>query len=610
MSDSVRPVTIEREGTTPAAALAGAASPSDGDVFKKRIRDAADALRLYERMVWSRKAYAPSNRNRRSMEARAVERMKAFLAEYGEFDITITETAIEFDDQMIEKIADDKQHYAGRLFRDGVRRVVFLPDATTDELLAFADVLNDQSRYSGGQNDDLAAVLWRHDFKSIEYEALEDIELTEFAGAGTIHEDIAALVRELRERAPIEANDERVSAMLDEPLDDETRKRAIANANDVLANPLRYQLTEEENIRLFRDVQRILQNDFTAKYIGLALSLYTIGGPRRVEQLEQILRIVLESVFRNRQFRQLADFVEALRDHRVNLDADAQAVIDRLLEQIASEDHLRQMAELLSSDHLAIEPDAIVRLFDAMGADALPPLVQLYMMIPVPQRRAELKPVLLHYGSERLDALKPILLGEDLVIAAEAVKLLEELHDPRARELIFELLEHPDADRRKLTVYAMTRPELCGPAELRKVLNDADSEVRVLGLRLVIRMRDRHAFPLLKRRIEGKDNVTCEPYERGWMFAALAIAGGNHAVEVLKPLTEKGTLLRRTAAEERLAALGAVALTRSPDGEAVLRKAALDDDDKIRDFAVKLLENPTLFAQQLQRQPAPERKTP
>jgi hypothetical protein len=102
-----------------------------------------------------------------------------YLATHGEMSLEVRPWDIVLGGEVVSSDKDRERSLAFRLYRDGVRRLLFRPGLEWEEIIALIGILS--VRYKGvrTQEDDVVTLLWRANFKHIEIAAVEGLVASE-----------------------------------------------------------------------------------------------------------------------------------------------------------------------------------------------------------------------------------------------------------------------------------------------------------------------------------------------------------------------------------------------------------------------------------------------
>jgi hypothetical protein len=372
MDDPSPPSSLERGGSEadgPEPALEPSPKPAPsadsseaGPGRSAAGHDAGDALRAIAHTARSFILYEPSNEKIHDFLEDARRSVYNYLGSYGELRMEMRPWEIVVGGEVIYSDHDREHSLAFRLYRDGVRTLVIAPDLDWNELICLIGILS--VRYKGfrTQEDDVVTLLWRADFKHIEYTAVEGVVASEDDASET-PEAVGALagprtsMQAMIFNAPYAFNypwpnfTERahvayrqVPATLLARFADEDSTEVVPRECLALVKELLAGLADPNDPLTLEDVIPALQE--TAGFLV---------GEHRLAELVEMMRAVqrlgsVDESVRKRLFAACAD-EGVVRRHLLALPADVQQVPPALLEllNLTPGDHLATLLQLFAN---------------------------------------------------------------------------------------------------------------------------------------------------------------------------------------------------------------------------------------------------------------------
>ena len=96
-----------------------------------------------------------------------------FLRQHGELDLVVEENLFLYAGRTVYDEPNRAKSLSMRLFRDGIRKIVFYEGLTKREVLDFLDALT-RPVSTGDLDDDIVTLLWSKDFEHFSYYVLDD----------------------------------------------------------------------------------------------------------------------------------------------------------------------------------------------------------------------------------------------------------------------------------------------------------------------------------------------------------------------------------------------------------------------------------------------------
>lgn len=161
----------EGEATSPTqetllAAERGAPSP---------VKAASKAVRALTHAASSFLLYDASNEAVAGFIGDLRESLDQFLGTYGPLILEIRPWDLTFQGQVVYLDRDRERSMAFRLYRDGVRKLLFQPEVTWDEIIELLGILAIRAKGIRQHEDDVVTMLWNASFRHIEVETVEGL---------------------------------------------------------------------------------------------------------------------------------------------------------------------------------------------------------------------------------------------------------------------------------------------------------------------------------------------------------------------------------------------------------------------------------------------------
>ncbi len=167
---------MDRPGPTPQPPAPASGAPAvagERGAGSPQAQAAAGVLLALSRAARSFVLYDPSNAVVRQLLGEYRDRARAALDRHGTLAFEVRPFEMAVAGEVVYRELDREKSLAFRLFRDGVRRLMLLPEASWEELLQLLQIL--AVRYTGvrQQEEDTVTLLRKAEFRGIRLEAVE-----------------------------------------------------------------------------------------------------------------------------------------------------------------------------------------------------------------------------------------------------------------------------------------------------------------------------------------------------------------------------------------------------------------------------------------------------
>ena len=527
-AETASPATVERDNAARSAVLA------------------RDLFRLLDRTIKLRRLYAHEHAACRSVTRDLVERFAAVLDEVAELTLTVKVKTLLVGEEVIHEDERGEASIPYRLFRDGVRLLLFVRGLTEEEIENFVMVLESRESDSSHFDENIATMLWRQGFKHIRYSAVDEIGLPGEGSSENWNEVSDELPRgvelvfgsitslklpECSEGTAIfshiaaddhdifEMNRQARATRPDSDGDDEGGGDVL----DVSRAALERLRSESETNRMGNLIRRVINILFDM--FREDESTLEPEGVRRL--LGEFLRLDLE----RGDLAGLNDILSRLREECAKgVGSLAEKVVDDILDDLAGEGSMQLLLVAVQHDYHG-GPEALAEYLFRLPITALEHAVEHWRVLPGGQDRAVYEDLLRQRACEKTDVLHAFLKDSP---SEDVIAFLESQLDARTNLAVAvdALLDHSDPEVRIRAVSAAGNMDGGAPADLMgKVLDDTAPAVRRAAIRAVEESGDRGPMRLLIKRVADEE---LSERERALILHCIAVLGGTAAVKCLE----------------------------------------------------------------------------
>ncbi|HET8623297.1 MAG TPA: HEAT repeat domain-containing protein [Gemmatimonadales bacterium] len=553
---------------------AGAPSPAllVPSLVAELLQTMVKALRAFQ-------MYLPNN----PIYQRAIQNVRGAFgpiwAAGDELVLTIAETEILWEEEIVYQQISKSESLAWTLFKDGMRVLTIQKGAEDDELVRFLETVNRARFLPAEAGDDLMTLLWEQEFVAIQYhfiDFLTERDAIEGSAAPAGGDATAAEARrdQVREEAP-------------------ARPKGIVDLEEFDATL--YFLDETEINQLAKEVQEEYARDARGSALTAVFDLLESQTDARVRaEIVSIFETLYPNLLSKGEFRTVAMMI---RDGRlvVSRTSELQPDIRRRLEalelQLSQPAIVAQLAQSLDeAPQLAGEVD-VTALFGELRASALGALMEaLPRVTAAPVRKlveANVDRLAAAHGTEVLRLLREPP-GDAL---PSVVALCGRLALQPAVPGLGELLAHADAGVRLAVVQALEKIGTPGAmGQLERAVDDTDRNVRLAAVRAAGARGYKGALKRVEAVVLGKAVKEMDLTEKMAFFEAYGAIAGPSALKTLASMLLPRGLLKLTQPSD-LRACAAIALgkIRTAEARQVLSSAADDKDLVVRNAVNRAL---------------------
>lgn len=452
---------------------------------------------------------------------------------------------------------DRERSLAFRLYRDGVRRLVFQPGVTWEEILKLLEVVS--IRYTGIRmsEDDMVVLLWKAGFQHIDVEAIE----------GIVEED---------DEGPV-AN-RSLGHTVSAPADFDLPLPALPEDGP---EPAWREIPAELREAAARD-------DASAAIPALCIQLAAevVAGnadPRTRIPLAEARHLFTELrdfLMADGTLDQLIALVRVLTATELAEPEDAR-VRDEILAGVLDDRGMTRLIRLVLADPDRLY-DEVVAVLDATPGDHLPALLGALRAHAEERDRKVIRRLI----ERRLPEARPYLLQQlgaaDDVVAAQLVRLFGYADPGHAVEAVAAVESRTDFDVQSEALYLLGRAarSAFGERVLTRYAASPHSEIRCRALDLLRQHAPRTAAPFLRDRL-ARGEVT-DHEEAARAGEALAACDPALAMELFRTWTARPRFFQYQPPHQPFllwAAIAGLAWLPTPEAEALIREVERRSED-------------------------------
>ena len=543
-------------GTTEAEAI-----EEQDEVILGLVRD---WVTLLLKTVRAAQLYVATNPLLRGFLDDVSRKMDVLWDQLRELTLQIEEHSLRWRNIVLYQADPTPDNFAFQFFKDGIRRLTFLPGAELDEVREFVDVIR-QGRQAGDQADDLLTLLWYRDFAYIRYEYVDvlsaDVDVPEPRAEETVGE--AAVLPEI---PGLELTSEMTGPQVREDF-----------------NPTLYFLDESDVAYLQRELRLEWERDIRHDVVTALLDQVELAETEPRAEAMKSLRDMLPRLLSGGDFGNAAlvlTDLQAVAQKRAELKSE----VDLLLEEASEPRVLEELVRTLEDGSVNPSGEAFSAFLGALRPNAIPVLIRVVPSVVRHEARVQLVDALERLAAAHHDRVIKLFTSPDSTVVTEAARMAGRLGMTDAAPHLSPLLDRPEETVRAAAVEALAalKSSIAGETLLR-ALDDPDREVRLAAARGLAGLAYGPGMERLEKWVKGKGIRRRDLTEQLAYFEAYANATGERAVPVLGRLLNKRKWWGgRLPAEIRACAARALGLIRHPSAAAALETAEADRDPMVR----------------------------
>lgn len=498
----------------------------------------------------------------------AYQSLSDFLDIYGKLGLSVDQTAFKFQDVVIHEEEASEHNMAFRLYRDRIRMLVFEKGLTERELLDFVLVCTTQVKPGDPFGEDMASLLWKADFKHINYVVVESFALgdeTEEQSTEEIDKVVAYMIERLSGTGKESFQFARLSL---EDLDLVVENVEKASTVTIEGDTAR----EREQFRVRRELEQDERGLVLFRMVDALIALFQEEIDEQLgATLEEAFLQLLDSFLFMENFDGLDRIFVVFRVlEQQGMPAAnapwAKRIFRRLVDRMAEEPSIQKMAEMLeTTGDKEIHERVKKYLFHLKGKPVLS-LLQALERLNQPEARHVLCDALVIHGREDLDLFISRLHSKKANLVRDMLYLLDRFDPPDKLKHIAGLLGHPNLAIRMealKTIGNTEAPEVAG--YLVDALDDKDAQVRMTAAKLLARRDKSLALSKLLPVVQKQDFRDRPDREQTGFFTALALCETQQAFDVLsEQIQSSGLLGRKRLADTKKNIINGVAAAGTP----------------------------------------------
>ncbi len=462
--------------------------------------------------------------------------LRGATGEFGDIELQVATNRITVGEDIAFRSEAKENNVAFDLFRQGLRRIIFKPGLTDEEVTTFV-IRFAECRSADQVDEDFVSTLWREQLPNIQYIALdgftEKIFMSEADFVGAFRGVIDDVVPGLTTMEELDPGDEAARAR-------ETQADAQATESaDTWSIRLRKQLVDDGPplVQEFRAADDELDCfDHLAHLLGCLMVKHP--SPLSLESIAEAITRLLVAYLEKEAWERFADATRTLRqliEQAETFDATVAVRLRQLYEAIAGDSLVESVAHTLDPENT--DYTAWCRWhFVSAGVLKAPALLTIINRATNPPGVDFLKDLLRRQGTESLDPWVERLKDPNAGVVLEVLDvILGSDLGVQARPMFIETLKHQAPEVRAKAVEGLSGTyDLTVREALLPLLRDPSSKVRKAIVSRFVAFKDKSVATYLGSAIRSSLFFEFDEDEQRLYFEALAKLGGARFMDVYR----------------------------------------------------------------------------
>lgn len=556
---------------------------------KKLMFDLSKTVRSYS-------LYSQNNEAIRKFIQQLFENLTSFLEQEEVLNLRIRPETILFDDAIVYENNNIDESIATKLYKDGLKELVFQKGLEKRELVDFIDILNADLDRPEFFDEDIVSLMWERDFERISYFVIEGFsdEIND-EKKEQINEDIDLILSLVHSDVPPQKglksahlSKEDLYQYFSKALPDDDAQKALDEQSEFKNL---FTVSEEEVRKIREELEAVTDAEMIFQMVDIIINILSKeSDPASFDKIGDVLVQILDMMLLRADFTNATRIVKTLRELVISRGGSTPAKDDRLtggeivhkdqhykirlgtwiekiIERIGEEQRLEQVVSALNQGYKG-KPSEIFDYVISLNASAVNPLINLLGDISrLTQRRMICDAILIIHDGE-VTKFSQKLYDDRWFVVSDMLYILGKIGDAEAVNYMMKAYEH---DNPKVRMEAITALRRFPGEKVRKVflaaLRDDNLQVQLAALRALGQMKDRGASDHILEFIENPSFADVPLSTKKRFFLTLASIEGDAFVPYFKKMLSKNRFwLGPINTEMRICAayaLGVIASTKS-----------------------------------------------
>jgi hypothetical protein len=499
----------------------------------------------------------------------------ATLEQTGPLRLRVTQQTFLYEETPIYQEESKGRNLAFRVYQDGVREIVFLPDVSNEELGALATCLQ-ESRNADEEDDDFTTLFWEKDCAHIQLQLADDYLSREDLIAVPSLESTVDLLKLQKFKVPKEEKDNLL--------------QALENRQDDAEGDDSFELSEAETASIREMVHHESSYFPVFDFVDILLELMARNPhPDDFENSLKMLRTLIGTVISELDFERAASLFSRLgaEAHPAFSAAQVQKIRDMLATFNDKQTIFILESYLAENERLSPQNPVflLMRAFPTSAIEAFCPFLRF-------QNHAHaVSNVLIQLGAGQVSTLAKYLDDPDPLIVRAMIQVLVGADRANSIEHLARALHHSDPTVRAHAAQSIldNADETAGHLFL-PLLTENSKQLLSLALQFFARFPYPDAYENLEKLVKSKNFGLLDQKKQRMCFRAILRSSYSRAIEFLDRRVLRWTFaFRQLGLARKSAALFALAFVDTDKSRILLEKFSRNEKSPLSSVARRSL---------------------
>jgi len=470
-----------------------------------------------------------------------------YFEEFDSFSLQVGEHRLFYRGKVVYESQDVKDSLAFLFFRDGIRELRFFKGLDFREIVDFLTIVR-KNDLVNHMEDDLVTLLWGKDFIHIDF-----VTIDEFLEGGSV--SIPATGEDLEQRVEYRGFAKEWFDGMAGEMEVKDSPAVIAEGIKQVINPSpgqslvqACQLTADEIEEIHREAEPEREPGYLDTLIDNLIEILLHLG-EEMDAYENMIAYFERTIESLLEQGEVAKAVTILRNLSETMESmvlkDKQIfAIRRILEASSRPQAIELLGKAMKGNG---EPDSasILQYLQLLEKQAVDPLCHLLGRLESGKWKKMVCDRLAELSRDDVQPLTRFLSERNPILVCQILSILEKVGHPSTVKHLGGLVHHEDQKVREETIEVLGKVGEKGKDLLQKFMRDPAAEIRGKASLLFARAAKEQAVKPLTEIVLSKDFLNREYDEKTSFFRALAEAGSEESVPILKRIAKKKSLFQR-----------------------------------------------------------------